>query len=84
MGMAGKNGDDGKTSNDNEIRGCHSVRHSRRPVRYARCPLSVIPDVFNRESSIFPRPGYTNEGTKEKDSGFPLNPCGNDRGDLRE
>ncbi len=30
-------------------------------------PLSVIPDVFNRESRIFPRPGHTNGGTKEKD-----------------
>ena len=30
-------------------------------------PPSVIPDVFNRESRILPRPGHTNEGTKEKD-----------------
>ncbi len=58
----------------------HTIRHSCHPVRYARCPLSVIPDVFNRESRIFPRPGHTNGGTKEKDRGFPLKPCGNDRG----
>ena len=28
--------------------------------------LSVIPDVFNRESKAFPRQGHTNEGTEEK------------------
>ena len=50
------------------------------PIRSSRCPLSVIPDVFNRESRIFPRPGHTNAGSKEKDTGFPLTPCGNDRG----
>ena len=29
-------------------------------------PPSVIPDVFNRESRIFPRQRHTNEGTKER------------------
>ena len=42
---------------------------------------SVIPDVFNRESRIFPMQGHTKEGTKEKDTGFPLETCGNDRGE---
>ena len=47
-------------------------------------PPSVIPDVFNRESKVFPMQCHTNEGTKEKDTGFPLKTCGNDRGGLRE
>ena len=42
--------------------------------------LSVIPDVFNRESKAFPRQCRTNEGTEEKNTGFPLKTCGNDRG----
>ena len=39
---------------------------------------SVIPDVFNRESRVFPKQGYANEG-REKKTGFPLETCGNDR-----
>ena len=39
---------------------------------------SVIPDVSNRESRVFPKQGYTNEG-REKETGFPLETCGNDR-----
>ena len=38
----------------------------------------VIPDVFNRESKVFPKQGYTNEGI-EKNTGFPLTTCGNDK-----
>ena len=45
---------------------------------------SVIPDVFNRESRGFPMQGHTKEGTKEKDTGFPLETCGNDRRRKRE
>ena len=40
---------------------------------------SVIPDIFNRESMAFPMQDHTNEGTEEKDSGFPLKTSGNDR-----
>ena len=40
----------------------------------------VIPDFFNRESMDFPMQGHTNEGIEEKDTGFPLTTCGNDRG----
>ena len=43
-------------------------------------PAAVIPDVFNRESTAFSRQGHMNEGTEEKNTGFPLKPCGNDRG----
>ena len=46
-------------------------------------PPSVIPDVFNRESMTFPMQDPTNEGTEEKDTGFPLTTGGNDRGDQR-
>ena len=75
MRMAGKNGVDGngKTSNDNELRerhpvrySRHTIRHSCHPVRYARCPLSVIPAVFNRESRIFPGRGIRMQGQKKK------------------
>ena len=52
--------------------------HSRRLQ-----PPSVIPDVFNRESMAFPMQDHTNEGTEEKDSGFPLTTGGHDRGDRR-
>ena len=41
---------------------------------------TVIPDIFNRESRAFPIQGHTNEGTEEKDTGFPLTTGGNDRG----
>ena len=41
--------------------------------------VSVIPDVSNRESRVFPKQGYTNEG-REKKTGFPLTNVGNDRG----
>ena len=41
-------------------------------------PPAVIPDVFNRESTAFPMQGHTNEGTEEKDTGFPLTTGGND------
>ena len=60
-------------------------RHSRRFYF-----PSVIPDIFNRES--IPMQGHTNEGTEEKDTGFPLtlSPTfvigetgGNDRGGHR-
>ena len=34
--------------------------------------LSVIPDIFYRESRAFPMQGHTNERTEEKDAGFPL------------
>ena len=44
---------------------------------------TVIPAVFNRESMAFPIQGHTNEGTEEKDTGFPLTTGGNDRGDRR-
>ena len=47
-------------------------------------PPSVIPDVFNRESRIFPMQGHTKEGTKKKETGFPLKTCGNDRRSRRE
>ena len=49
---------------------------------HSRCfqSPSVIPDVFNRESRAFPIQGHPNEGTEEKDTGFPLKTCGNDRG----
>ena len=49
----------------------------------------VIPDVFNPPLSFptflignpsFPIQGHPNEGTEEKDTGFPLKTCGNDRG----
>ena len=43
-------------------------------------PAHVIPDVFNRESMAFPMQGRPNDGTEEKDSGFPLKTGGNDRG----
>ena len=47
------------------------------------CPmcsiLSVIPDIFNRESMAFPMQGHTNKRTEEKDAGFPLTTGGNDR-----
>ena len=43
-------------------------------------PAHVIPDVFNRESMPFPMQGHTNDGTEEKDSGFPLKTGGKDRG----
>ena len=46
--------------------------------------VHVIPDVFNRESMAFPMQGHTNEGTEEKNSGFPLKTGGNDRGGRRE
>ena len=42
---------------------------------------SVIPDVCNRESMAFPHTGpHPNKGTEEKNPGFPLKTCGNDRG----
>ena len=53
---------------------------------------AVIPAVFNRESTAFPMQDHVNEGTKEKDAGFPLtlSPTfvigetgGHDRGDRR-
>ncbi len=52
------------------------------PFRHSRHlqPPSVIPDVFNRESMAFPMQDPTNEGTEEKDTGFPLTTGGNDRG----
>ena len=53
------------------FRPCHSRR--------LQSP-SVIPDVFNRESMTLPMQDPTNEGTEEKDSGFPLTTGGNDRG----
>ena len=43
-------------------------------------PPSVIPDVFNRESMVFPMQSHPKKGTEEKDAGFPLTTCGNDRG----
>ena len=51
-------------------------------LRHSRCFQlpSVIPDVFNRESMAVPMRGHTNEGTEEKDTGFPLTTGGNDRG----
>ena len=52
------------------------LRHSR----HFQSP-SVIPDIFNRES--IPMQGHPNEGTEEKDTGFPLTTGGNDRGDRR-
>ena len=46
-------------------------------------PPSVIPDIFNRESMVFPKQCRPNEETKEKDTGFPLKTCGNDRRESR-
>ena len=43
-------------------------------------PAHVIPDVFNRESMPFSMQGHTNDGTEEKDTGFPLKTGGNDKG----
>ena len=44
-------------------------------------PPSVIPDVFNRESrGFFPYRGTRRKGQKRK-TGFPLETCGNDRGE---
>ena len=56
------------------------------PFRHSRHlqPPSVIPDVFNRESMAFPMQDHTNEGTEEKNTGFPLTTGGNDRGGRRE
>ena len=42
-------------------------------------PAHVIPDVFNRESRAFSMQRRTNEGTEEKNTGFPLKTGGNDR-----
>ncbi len=42
-------------------------------------PAHVIPDVFNRESRAFPMQGHPNEGTEEKNTGFPLKTGGHDR-----
>ena len=52
----------------------------RNPCGATRFP-HVIPDVFNRESMDFPMQGHTNEGTEEKDTGFPLTTGGKDRGE---
>jgi len=49
------------------------------PMQGHTIPPHVIPDVFNRESMAFPMQRHTNEGTEEKDSGFPLKTGGNDR-----
>ena len=73
--MAEKNGEDGRTSNDNEIRNAFP---SVMPAFPSDIP-SVIPNVFNRESRIFSKQGYMKEGTRENDAGFPLKTCGNDR-----
>ena len=45
---------------------------------WALASASVIPDVFHRESRAFLKQGHTNEGTEEKDTGFPLKTGGND------
>ena len=42
-------------------------------------PAHVIPDVFNRESRAFSMQRRTNEGTEEKNTGFPLKTGGKDR-----
>ena len=47
-------------------------------------PPSVIPDIFNRESTVFPKQARPKERTKEQAHGFPLKPCGNDRGEGSE
>ena len=109
--MAGKNEEDGRTSNANEIRNIlpsvmpafppdrsdipsdmsniPSVRSNIPSVRSSVIPdipsasPSVIPDIFNRESRSFSQQGYMKEGTRKKDTGFPLKTCGNDRGSKR-
>ena len=50
------------------------------PMRDTRFRPAVIPDIFNRESMVFPMQAHTNEGTEKKDTGFPLKTGGNDRG----
>ena len=47
-------------------------------------PPAVIPDIFNRESMAVSMQSHMNEGTEEKDTGFPLTTGGNDRGGRRE
>ncbi len=44
------------------------------PFRHAPVfnPPSVIPDIFNRESMVFPMQGHTNKRTTKQDPGFPL------------
>ena len=51
----------------------------RDPCGATRFP-PVIPDVFNRESMAVSMQSHTNEGTEEKDTGFPLTTGGHDRG----
>ncbi len=60
---------------------CHS-RHIQSPAVIPDVvnPPSVIPDVINRESTAFSHAGPPEEGTEEKDTGFPLKTGGNDRG----
>ena len=41
---------------------------------------AVIPDIFNRESTVFPMQAHSNKVTEKKDTGFPLTTGGNDRG----
>ena len=52
---------------------CHSRRfQSPAVIPHVFNPPAVIPDIFNRESTAFPMQAHTNEGTEEKDTGFPL------------
>ena len=74
--MAEKNGDDGKTSHDNEIRG-------RLPFSSFLIPFPSFPTFLIGNPEFFPMQGHTKERTKEKDPGFPLKTCGNDRGRKR-
>ena len=58
--MAEKNGDDGKTSHDNEIRG-------RLPFpSFPTVPLPSFPTFLIGNPGVFSMQGHTNEGTKER------------------
>ena len=58
--MAEKNGDDGKTSHDNEIRG-------RLPFpSFPTVPLPSFPTFLIGNPGVFSIQGHTKEGTKER------------------
>ena len=74
--MAEKNGDDGKTSHDNEIRG-------RLPFSSFLIPFPSFPTFLIGNLEFSPCRGTRRKGQK-KDTGFPLETCGNDRRRKRE
>ena len=56
------------------------------PFRHARrvqSPLLSFPTFFIGNPWLFPMQGHPNEGTEEKNPGFPLTTGGNDRGGTR-